>query len=111
MGNPLRWYIVGMASKKRKGNTKAIPLPANEPEEDRKTIVQSGDMQALEGVAYADSESVKELLEEGQTYEAEAVRAVEDALDPDQAEVTTKQLPTDDVPPEEFDPDQPPVRP
>jgi hypothetical protein len=98
-----------MANKKRKRNM-TVPLTANEPEEERKTIVQSGDMQALSDVAEADSESVKELLEEGQTFEAEAVRAVEDAPDPDQAEVTTKQLPVDDVPPEEFDPDEPPVR-
>jgi hypothetical protein len=47
-----------------------------------------------------DSESVEELLEEGQTFEAEAVRGVENAKDPDQGEVRTRQFPEDDVPTE-----------
>jgi hypothetical protein len=59
---------------------------------------QSGDTQGLPGVASAGSESVEELLEEGQTYEAEAIAGVEDAPDPDVAEVHTKQVPEDDVP-------------
>ena len=47
-----------------------------------------------------DSESVEELAEEGQTFEAEAVSGVENAKDPDQGEVTTSEVPEDDVPPE-----------
>jgi hypothetical protein len=47
-----------------------------------------------------DSESVEELLEEGQTYEAEAISGVEDALEPDQGEVQTREVPEDDVPEE-----------
>ncbi|MFZ0821272.1 MAG: hypothetical protein WAM91_14485 [Candidatus Acidiferrales bacterium] len=50
-----------------------------------------------------DSESVEELLEEGQSYEAEIVSGVEDALDPDQDEVRTKEVPEDDVPGEYAD--------
>jgi hypothetical protein len=61
---------------------------------------QSGDIEALSGVAEADSESVEELLEEGQSYEAEVVRGVEDAPDPDESEVFTKEVPEDDVPEE-----------
>jgi len=61
---------------------------------------QSGDLQGLSGVAGADSESVEELLEEGQAFEAEAVRGVENAPEPDVAEVRTKQFPEDDVPAE-----------
>lgn len=61
---------------------------------------QSGDTQGLSNVESADSESVEELAEEGQDYEAEAVSGVENALDPDQSEVTTKEVPEDDVPPE-----------
>lgn len=61
---------------------------------------QSGDTQGLSNVESADSESVEELTEEGQDYEAEAVSGVENALDPDQGEVTTKEVPEDDVPPE-----------
>jgi len=55
---------------------------------------QSGDTQGLPDVAEAGSESVEELLEEGQTLEA--VSGVEDAPDPDVAEVHTRQVP--DVP-------------
>ena len=61
---------------------------------------QSGDTQGLSDVAGASSESVAELVEEGQFYEAEAVGGVEDAPDPDVAEVHTKQVPEDDVPSE-----------
>ena len=61
---------------------------------------QSGDTQGLSDVAEAGSESVEELLEEGQSFEAEAVSGVQDAPDPDVAEVHTKQVPEDDVPSE-----------
>ncbi|MGA2040133.1 MAG: hypothetical protein ABSH42_12725 [Bryobacteraceae bacterium] len=61
---------------------------------------QSGDTQGLPDVAEAGSESVEELLEEGQTFEAEAIAGVEDAPDPDVSEVHTKQIPEDDVPSE-----------
>jgi hypothetical protein len=61
---------------------------------------QSGDTQGLSGVEEADSESVEELLEEGQAFEAEAIGGVEDAPDADVAEVHTRQVPEDDVPEE-----------
>jgi hypothetical protein len=61
---------------------------------------QSGDIQGLSNIAGADSESVQELAEEGQAYEAEVVRGVENAPDADEAEVTTTEVPEDDVPPE-----------
>ena len=61
---------------------------------------QSGDTQGFKDVAEAGAQSVEELLEEGQSFEAEAVGGVEDAPDPDVAEVHTKQVPEDDVPPE-----------
>lgn len=66
---------------------------------------QSGDTQGLSDLAGADSESVEELLEEGQSFEAEAVAGVENAPDPDVAEVRTKQVPEDDVPEEYLDKD------
>jgi hypothetical protein len=59
---------------------------------------QSGDTQGLSDEAEADSESVLELVEEGQAFEAEVISGVEDAPDPDVAEVQTKQVPEDDVP-------------
>jgi len=54
----------------------------------------------LPDVAEAASESVEELIEEGQAFEAEAISGVQDAPDPDVAEVHTKQVPEDDVPTE-----------
>lgn len=66
---------------------------------------QSGDIQKLSGVAEADSESVQELLEEGQSFEAEVISGVENAPDPDEAEVTTREVPEDDVPKEYLDDD------
>lgn len=59
---------------------------------------QSGDTQGLPEGAEAGDESVAELVEEGQSFEAEAISGVEDAPDPDVAEVHTKQVPEDDVP-------------
>jgi hypothetical protein len=66
---------------------------------------QSGDTQGLSDVAEADSESVEELVEDGQSFEAEAISGVEDASDPDVAEVHTKQVPEGDVPSEYLRPD------
>lgn len=61
---------------------------------------QAGDTQGVSSRVGVDSESVEELLEEGQSFEAEVVDGVEKALDPDQGEVRTRQLPEDDVPEE-----------
>ena len=61
---------------------------------------QSGDTQQIHGAPSADSESVRDLLEEGNTFEAEAVEGVENAKDPDVSEVITRQVPEDDVPEE-----------
>jgi hypothetical protein len=61
---------------------------------------QSGDTQGLSDVAEAGSESVEELLEEGQSFEAEAIGGVQDAPDPDVAEVRARQFPEDDAPSE-----------
>jgi len=43
---------------------------------------------------------VDELLEEGNAFEAEAVKGVEDAPDADEGEVRTHEVPEDDVPDE-----------
>ena len=59
---------------------------------------QSGDTQGISGVVQTDSESVEELLEEGQSFEAEVVAGVENAPDADVSEVYTKEVPEDDVP-------------
>jgi hypothetical protein len=59
---------------------------------------QSGDGQGLSTAEQADSESVEELIEEGQSFEAGVISGVEDAPPADVAEVTTRQVPEDDVP-------------
>jgi hypothetical protein len=61
---------------------------------------QSGDTQGLPGTPVGDSESVEELLEEGQTFEAEVLEGVENARDADKSEVKTRQVSEDDVPEE-----------
>ena len=61
---------------------------------------QSGDLQGISDVADADSESVKDLVEQGNAFEADAVDGVENAEDPDVSEVTTREVPQDDVPEE-----------
>jgi hypothetical protein len=67
---------------------------------------QSGDTQGLSQRESVDSESVTELAEEGQDFEAEVVSGVENAKDPDEGEVTTTEVPEDDVPPEYTERDQ-----
>jgi hypothetical protein len=59
---------------------------------------QSGDLQGLSGRQGADSESVGELLEEGNAFEAEVVKGVQDAGDADEGEVVTHEVAEDDVP-------------
>jgi hypothetical protein len=61
---------------------------------------QSGDVQGLSGIEHAGSESVEELVEEGNAFEAEVVKGVEDASYADEEEVTTHEVPEDDVPEE-----------
>ena len=67
---------------------------------------QSGDLQGLSNVAGADSESVDELLEEGNAFEAEVVEGVQNVPDADQGEVRTHEVQEDDVPDEYLDKDQ-----
>jgi hypothetical protein len=64
---------------------------------------QSGDLQGLSNREGADSESVDELLEEGNAFEADIVKGVEDAGD--EGEVHTHEVLEDDVPGEYLDKD------
>lgn len=66
---------------------------------------QSGDLQGLSSVAGAESESVNELLEEGNAFEADVVKGVEDAGRAEGKEVRTHEVPEDDVPGEYLDKD------
>jgi len=67
---------------------------------------QSGDLQGLSNLAGADSESVDELLEEGNAFEAEVVKGVQDVPDADEGEIRTHEVPEDDVPDEYLEKDQ-----
>jgi hypothetical protein len=96
------------AKKKRLTSTgsvvETVPFPSGERREHRDG--QAGDLQGISDRPTANSESVEELLEEGNALEAEAVQGVEDALDADQGEVKTKEVPEDDVPQEYLDENQ-----
>jgi hypothetical protein len=70
------------------------------------TAGQAGDTQGLSNLPEADSESVAELVEEGQFFEAAVISGVENAPNADVAEVTTKEAPADDVPSEYLERDQ-----
>jgi hypothetical protein len=59
---------------------------------------QSGDVQGMPNAADADSESVEELAEEGNAFEADVIEGVERGGNP--TEVRTRQVPEDDVPAE-----------
>jgi len=67
---------------------------------------QSGDTQGLSGLPRVDSESVEELMEEGQSFEAEVLNGIERVPDPDEGEIETEEVPEDDVPEEYQDPDR-----
>ncbi len=70
---------------------------------------QSGDLQGLPGTEDVDSESVRELQEEGQFFEASVVDGVENRAFDEEGEVRVRQRPEDDLPPEYTD--QPPDEP
>jgi hypothetical protein len=65
----------------------------------------TGDLQGISIVEDADSESQKELIDEGQAFEAGIIKGVDDA--PDESEVRTHEVPQDDVPEEYEDKDRP----
>jgi len=80
--------------------------PASERQSSARFAGHAGDLQGLSDVADADSESVEELIEEGQYYEAAVVSGVEDAPDADEGPVKTREVPEDDVPSEYTDQDR-----
>ena len=66
---------------------------------------QSGDVEGLSDEPEAASESVEDLVESGQYYEAEVIEGVEDAPDADVSEVTTHERPetvNENIPEEEL---------
>ncbi|MGA7566437.1 MAG: hypothetical protein WBW53_10310 [Terriglobales bacterium] len=84
----------------------SVDTEAFAPEALRARGGQSGDLQGLSNIEGADSESVSELIEEGNAFEADAVTGVEHAGDSDEKEVRTHEVPQDDVPGEYLDKEQ-----
>jgi hypothetical protein len=115
------------AKRRAKSPSRKKPLPRSRPylEEDEETLSadfdlmeppterglglesggQSGDTEGLSRSEIAASESVEELLEEGQAFEAGVISGVENAPDADEGGVRTREVPEDDVPQEYLDPD------
>jgi hypothetical protein len=87
-------------ARKRRGRA-AAEFSVNRP--DLRSGGQSGDLQGLSNVESADSESVDELLEEGNAFEADVLTGVEHAGDRGEREVHTHEVPEDDVPGEYLD--------
>jgi hypothetical protein len=82
-----------------RGKSQSVDTEAFAPEAlKEKSGGQSGDLQGLSHIEGADSESVAELIEEGNAFQADAVEGVEHAGDTDQKEVRTHEVPQDDVP-------------
>lgn len=95
-----------MSSLKKQGRAEnqSVDTIAFSPEEPRpRPGRQSGDLQGLSDAEGADSESVDELLEEGNAFEADVVTGLEDAGNADENEVRTHEVPEDDVPDEYLD--------
>lgn len=91
-----------MALKKRgRSRDKELNDPSDTPvRPDPDDAGQAGDTQGLSDVPEATNESVRELVQEGQFFEAAIVSGVENAPDADVEEVRTREVPEDDVPPE-----------
>ena len=90
-----------------RGKSQSVATPAFEPKGlGPRSGGQSGDLQGLSNTTSADSESVDELLEEGNAFEAEVVEGVQDAPDADRGEIRTREVPEDDVPEEYLDKDE-----
>ena len=79
--------------------------PVNAFKKPSRSAVQSGDLQGLSNAETVDSESVGELVEEGNAFEADIVAGVEDAGRHEEREVRTHEVPEDDVPEEYLDKD------
>ena len=114
---PARASARRSTARTRKKITPAFPVEPNEersadysvfpPPSDRglglESGGQAGDTEGLSRAEEAASESVEELVEEGQAFEAGIVSGVENAADADVSEVVTREVPEDDVPQEYID--------
>ena len=87
------------ARKEKAGKSRVVAVAAPKANTTRAIPTgQAGDLQGLSDIEEGDFESIAELAAEGQAFEAEVLDGVENAPDPDVAEVRTRELPEDDVP-------------
>ncbi|MEI9969747.1 MAG: hypothetical protein WDM87_14410 [Terracidiphilus sp.] len=93
-----------MKAVNRPRRDKDIPLDSLDLSPDVSGL-ESGDLEGLSNEESADSESVDELLEEGNAFEAGIVAGIEDSRNREGQEVRTREVPEDDVPQEYLDPD------
>ena len=96
---PARKKAGRRATSTRKVQSRSRRRPA------RTSARPSSDLQGLSRAEQADSESVSELVDEGNVYEAGAVAGVEEADRREGKEVRTREFAEDDVPQEYLDKD------
>ena len=82
---------IHMVRKLKNGETQANEQGSNPKEEGSDSAGQSGDAQGLSQIADADEESVEELAETDQAYEAEIVEGLENAADHPERPVHTRE--------------------
>lgn len=90
---------------KKASKARARSRRPSSPRPRREQIVTDSDSQGLSTAETVDSESVAELVDEGNSFEAGAVEGVEEADNADEREVRTREFPEDDVPEEYLDKD------
>jgi hypothetical protein len=96
---------MGPPRRRKAPRSGAQPLESSRARQGAASDRQSGDLEGLSRAEQADSQSVDELVEEGNVFEAGAVAGVEAADDADTKEVRTHEVPEDDVPDEYLEKD------
>jgi len=71
---------------------------------------ETGDAEGLSDSAESSSQSVAELLDEGQSFEASVLSGIENARNADDGPIKTREVREDDVPTEYLDDEEPPGR-
>ncbi|HEY6988140.1 MAG TPA: hypothetical protein VH369_07150 [Bryobacteraceae bacterium] len=71
---------------------------------------ETGDAEGLSDSAESSSQSVAELLDEGQSFEASVLNGIENTPNADDGPVKTREVREDDVPAEYLDDEEPPGR-
>lgn len=96
---------IASAPDKKTGRRRQEEQPYSSPRDASHSGEESGDLQGLSNLESVDSESVDELVEEGNAFEAGVISGVEEAGEQDEREVHTREVPEDDVPGEYLDED------